>query len=149
MLPDAVTLTSAEATEIEWLEALLESNDLPTEGLHTSEARFFVARAKTERIGGGGLEIYGPNALLRSVVVPEAKRGQGYGTALCDALEARTRANGAETLYLLTTTAEAFFDARGYDVIDRKAVPPDIRETDEFTDLCPKSATCMRKDLDS
>ncbi|QLD86350.1 GNAT family N-acetyltransferase [Natronomonas halophila] len=148
MLPGSITLTSADAERMGWLEDLLEASGLPTGDLRTSEGRFFVASVGTERVGGGGLEIYGPDALLRSVVVPESKRGQGYGTALCDALEARAQANGVETLYLLTTTAEAFFDAHGYDVIDRETVPPEIRETGEFTDLCPKSATCMRKALD-
>jgi amino-acid N-acetyltransferase len=149
MLPRAVTLTTAEATEIEWIEGLLEANGLPTGDLRTSEGQFFVASAGTERVGGGGLEMCGPNALLRSVVVVERYQGLGYGTALCDALEAKAQANGIETLYLLTTTAEAFFDGRGYGEIDRETVPPEIRQTTEFTDLCPRSATCMRKGLDN
>lgn len=149
MLPDSITLTSAEATDLEWLEALLDANDLPNRDIHSGPGRFFIARAESARIGGGGLEPYGPNALLRSVVIAAPHRGQGYGAALCEALEARARTNGVETLYLLTTTASEFFRERGYEEIDRETVPPEIRETSEFTDLCPQSATCMRKSLDS
>jgi amino-acid N-acetyltransferase len=148
MLSD-IALTSAEATDLEWLEELLEANGLPTEDLRTNEGRFFVAHVGTERIGGGGLETYGSNALLRSVVIVDSKRGRGYGVALCDALEARARTSGVETLYLLTTTADAFFRERGYDEIDREIVPPEIRRSSEFADLCPRSSTCLRKALDS
>ncbi|WP_336134748.1 arsenic resistance N-acetyltransferase ArsN2 [Natronomonas amylolytica] len=147
MLPDSITLTSAEAAEIAWLEALLEANDLPNRNLRSGPGQFFVARTGAERIGGGGLESYGSNGLLRSVVIAATHRGRGYGVALCDALEARARTNGVETLYLLTTTAAAFFRECGYNEIDREVVPPEIQETSEFADLCPQSATCMRKSL--
>lgn len=149
MLPDSITLTGAEPAEIAWLKELLEANDLPNQDIRTGPGQYFIAQAGRERIGGAGLEPYGSNALLRSVVITESHRGQGYGVALCDALEARARTNGVETLYLLTTTAAAFFGERGYDEIDREAVPPEIQETSEFTDLCPQSAVCMRKALDN
>ncbi|WP_228434553.1 hypothetical protein [Natrarchaeobaculum aegyptiacum] len=50
-----------------------------------------------------------------------------------------------DALYLLTTTAVDFFAARGYDEIDRADAPDAIRNTTEFADLCPSSATCMRR----
>jgi len=50
-------------------------------------------------------------------------------------------------LYLLTTTAETFFVRCGYEVIDRAAVPEEIRATAEFRDLCPASSLCMKKRL--
>lgn len=148
MLPE-ITLTGADTEGMDWLEGLLQENDLPHQDIRTGAGQFFIAHDGPERVGAAGLEIDGENGLLRSVVVVDAKRGQGYGTALCDALEARARTNGVETLYLLTTTASAFFDEHGYDVIDREAVPPEIRETTEFAELCPRSATCMGKTLDS
>jgi amino-acid N-acetyltransferase len=83
------------------------------------------------------------------VVVEESVRGAGYGTALCDELEAQAAADGIDALYLLTTTAAGFFEARGYEAIDRNEAPPLIRQTTEFEDLCPASATCMKKSLRS
>ena len=59
--------------------------------------------------GTDGVEIYGSEDLLRSVVIMESNRGQGYGAELCDSLEEYARTNGVETLYLLTTTAALFF----------------------------------------
>lgn len=148
MLPE-ITLTRAETEDMDWLEGLLQDNGLPHQDIRMGAGRFFIAHDGPERVGAGGLEIDGKNGLLRSVVIVDSKRGQGYGTALCDALETRARTNGVETLYLLTTTASAFFDEHGYKVVDREAVPSGIRETTEFAELCPRSATCMRKHFDS
>lgn len=129
------------------VENLLSRNDLPAADVRSGAADFFTAIDGEHRVGVGGLEVYGSDALLRSVVVAEGVRGEGYGTAICDALEAEARAAGAETVYLLTTTAADFFAERGYEPIDRDAPPAAITATSEFADLCPSSATCMRREL--
>ncbi len=86
---------------------------------------------------------------MRSVVVDRPYRGEGYGAALCDALESTATDRGIETLFLLTTTAAGFFANREYLEVDRDDVPDAIRRTREFEELCPSSATCMTKSLDA
>lgn len=148
MTDPSITLRKAETADLDRVEALLKANSLPYEDVRTKPTCFFVAFDETGCIGVGGVEIYGSNGLLRSVVITESSRGQGYGTTLCSALEDYARTNGVATLYLLTTTAAAFFRRNGYVEIDRENVPSSIRRTTEFTDLCPESATCLKKDLD-
>lgn len=143
----SLTLRSADAERLDCVESLLEANGLPSEDVRAKPECFFVASADSQRVGVGGVEDYGSEGLLRSVVVAEPNRGRGYGTALCDALEDRARADGIETLYLLTTTASGFFRRRGYDAVPRESAPASIRRTTQFADLCPRSADCMRKDL--
>jgi amino-acid N-acetyltransferase len=58
------------------------------------------------------------------------------------------RLQGAEYLFLLTTTAREFFLKENYTLVDRNSVPLSIKETSEFTGLCPSSATVMRKQLE-
>lgn len=147
MNDDSITVERADAEDVDRIAALLEANGLPYCDVRAKPECFFVASAGAEWVGVGGVERRGPNGLLRSVVVPESHRGQGYGTALCDALEDSARANGVEALYLLTTTAAAFFRRRGYEAVSREDVPSSIRGTTEFADLCPRSATCLKKDL--
>ena len=148
MADDAtLTLRRAGADDRNQIEGLLAANDLPHDDVHSGAATFFVAESGDEVVGVGGLEVYGSVALLRSVVVEAWARGEGYGSALCDALEARARDAGVDVLYLLTTTAAEFFERRGYEVVERDAAPAEISETSEFRDLCPASATCMRKRL--
>jgi amino-acid N-acetyltransferase len=142
---DGVTLEPAG--DLGYVESLLAGADLPTSDVPEHPDRFYVARDGADRVGVGGVERYGADALLRSVVVEASVRGTGYGSALCDALEERAREDGVETLYLLTTTAAGFFAGRGYERIERSAVPEAVRETTEFSALCPDSATCMRREL--
>lgn len=130
------------------IRALLQSTQLPAEDV-TRESRhaFLVGREAGEIIGTIGPEQYPPYGLLRSLAVRADARGMGYGTALVNRLESVATAREIETLYLLTTTAEAFFRSRGYHGMHRDHVPPSIRQTTEFATLCPGTATCMRKEL--
>lgn len=147
MDPATVTLRPADESALRYVESLLEANDLPAADVRSAPGHFYVAYDGDERVGGGGVEPYGTDGLLRSVVVEESARGNGIGTALCRALEAEARDEGIETLYLLTTTAADFFAALGYAAVDRADAPEAIRETTQFADLCPAAATCMEKSL--
>ncbi|MEF8781464.1 MAG: arsenic resistance N-acetyltransferase ArsN2 [Haloarculaceae archaeon] len=142
----SVTLHPATG-EFDYVKSLLATNDLPTTDLGESPASIYYATADGERVGIGGIEEYREAGLLRSVVVEGSKRGCGYGSAICQSLEGKARETGIERLYLLTTTAPAFFAAQGYSTIDRTTAPDAIRGTTEFEDLCPQTATCMRKSL--
>ncbi|AGN00445.1 N-acetyltransferase GCN5 [Salinarchaeum sp. Harcht-Bsk1] len=148
----AVDVRLEPATDDEalaYVEGLLAENDLPTSDVQEKQDCFSVAYADGDRVGIGGVERYGPNGLLRSVVVAATARGRGVGTALCDELEAQAREAGVERLYLLTTTAAEFFAARGYETIERSDARAAIRDSAEFAELCPDAATCMETVLGS
>ena len=57
------------------------------------------------------------------------------------------RANGVDTVYLLTTTAERFFPRLGFEPITRDQVPTTVQASVEFRSACPASAVVMRKRL--
>jgi amino-acid N-acetyltransferase len=142
-----VSLERATGGDLAAVEHTLAAADLPTADLRDGPGRFYLAVAEGDRVGVGGLEVYGTDGLLRSIAVPADARGEGYGTAICDALEAEARDAGVGTLYLLTTTAASFFEARGYERVDPAAAPAAIQETAQFAELCPSSATCLRREL--
>lgn len=133
----------ARPGDFDALVALLDANDLPVRDVEPDAGTFFVVREGGRVVAGGGVEAYGDTGLVRSLVVEESRRGRGYGTAVCDELERYAGTEGVEMLYLLTTTAAAFFHERGYDTVDRDSVPARIRSTAEFAELCPTSATCL------
>jgi amino-acid N-acetyltransferase len=148
----AVTLRRVDDEGLEAVARLLDAEDLPTADLRDGPGAFFAAHAdgdrdSGERVGVGGLEIHGSHGLLRSVVVREPHRGEGYGAAICEGLEREARERGVGTLWLLTTTAAGFFAARGYERVAREAAPAAIRDTAEFAELCPDSATAMLRRL--
>ncbi|MEW5867584.1 MAG: GNAT family N-acetyltransferase, partial [Bacillota bacterium] len=47
-------------------------------------------------------------------------------------------------VYLLTTTAEAYFRTFGFEAVPRDEVCPEVRESSEFRGACPQSAVVMR-----
>jgi amino-acid N-acetyltransferase len=142
-----ITLERVDVDALAYVEVLLEENDLPSADVRSKPECFYVAREGDERVGVGGVEVYGSDGLLRSVAVERSVRGEGIGTALCDRLEAVAGEDGVGTLYLLTTTAREFFADRGYAEVERTEAPEAIRATTEFADLCPSTAACMRKRL--
>lgn len=96
-------------------------------------------------VGFGGLEPYPPHALLRSVVILPPMRRRGFGRAIVEALEVEAIVLKCRTVWLATTTADAFFAGLGYAVCDRDDVPQDILETRQLATLCPDTATVMTK----
>jgi amino-acid N-acetyltransferase len=133
---------------LEAAAALLASADLPVADLTTALMEdFFFAGSAAAPDGLVGVQFCGPDALLRSLVVSPSRRSSGLGCALVAHAEAHARARGARAVYLLTTTAEAFFRRRGYARADRGKAPAAIRSTHEFSDLCPASSAFLVKPL--
>jgi amino-acid N-acetyltransferase len=127
---------------------LLERANLPVSDLTDLHLkRFFYTGPSDAPTGMVGLEVYGTVALLRSLVVSSDTRSEGLGSALVAHVEAHASSHGVQSLYLLTTTAEAFFARRGYHRIDRAVAPAAIRATQEFAALCPASSAFMFKPL--
>lgn len=127
---------------------LLESAALPTSDLTDEDmTNFFYAGPATALVGIVGVQFYGPDALLRSLVVTSAHRTKGLGQRLIEHAEQHARRRGAATIYLLTTTAELFFRSRGYVVTSRDSAPPAIRSTPEFAGLCPASSALLSKPI--
>ncbi len=96
-------------------------------------------------VGSVGLEIYGDNALLRSLAVHPDFQGTGLGTKLVDRIIEVAKERRINRLFLLTDTAEAFFKERGFTIVTRDKVPDDMKQSIEFTTLCTSSPSMMRE----
>jgi amino-acid N-acetyltransferase len=128
--------------------ALLEAEGLPTSDLTEAHLEhFFFTGSDGAPSALVGLELYGQDALLRSLVVSGAARTQGLGSALILHAEEYAAAHQVRAIYLLTATAESYFKDRGYKHIDRAEAPASIQSTREFANLCPASSSFMIKRL--
>lgn len=128
------------------VKALLTAAELPTADLRAEHFEHFLACGPQDSPDAvDGLELYGEVALLRSLVVAAATRGKGHGTRLVAAAEAYAGQRGVQDIYLLTTTAEAFFHQLGYVTSARAEAPAAIRQTAEFSSLCPANSAFMGK----
>jgi amino-acid N-acetyltransferase len=143
------TLRAATSDDLSGIERLLTDAHLPTDGVAASLPTFAVAEHAGQLVGAAGLELCRDDALLRSVVVASAWQGRGLGRALVSRVIAEAEARRLRALYLLTTTADDYFPAFGFERTTRDAVPDPVRATAEFQTACPASATVMRKTLAS
>jgi N-acetylglutamate synthase-like GNAT family acetyltransferase len=126
------------------LAAALEAAQLPTEDLAEAGRTFFAFEQDGRPVGYAGFEFYGADALLRSVVVLPEMRGRGLGRAMTEEVLARAYELGARRAYLLTATAEAFFEHEGFTRIERDAAPPAILATRQAATICSTAALLAR-----
>lgn len=143
-LPEAVAERLSPDTP-HWVSFLTELTQagLPIEDLTEPGRHFFVLLLGQEPIGFGGYELYGEDALLRSIVVPASKRQSGAGRRMVAQVTDMAKSAGAKQLWLLTNRADAFFARLGFARRDRNVAPSSIRATNQFSSLCPDSALLM------
>jgi len=140
-------IESATERDLPVIRTLLERAHLPLAGIDEHLPTILVAREGEQIVGTVALELYADGALLRSVAVEPHRQGQRLGHQLTVAALRLASTHGANTVFLLTTTAERFFPKFGFEPITREQVPPSVRESVEFQSACPASATVMRKQL--
>jgi amino-acid N-acetyltransferase len=140
-------IRAANAGDREAVEALLAASGLPTDGVAEHFGSFLVAEQGGRIVGAVGVELYGRDALLRSVVVAKEARSAGLGMTLTRRAIDEARARGVRTLYLLTTTAETFFPRAGFVSVSRDEVPRGVQASRELNGACPASSTLMRREV--
>jgi amino-acid N-acetyltransferase len=131
-LVGAATLTPALPGDLPAILDLVGAVHLPPEGIEETSAYFWVAREGERIVGTVGLEIYDDLALLRSLAVTPARQRTGLGRALTETALSYLTACQFRAVYLLTTTAEAFFARHGFALLARDEVPASVQRSVEF-----------------
>jgi amino-acid N-acetyltransferase len=129
---------------------LLAECDLPEAklGEHVNTV-ILTAKDGGRIIACAALEVYGSDALLRSVAVAPELRGKGLGDRITEAaLDEATRLR-LENVYLLTEGADAFFQRHGFERTERSTAPTAVARSVEYACACPESAVAMVKRLDT
>lgn len=145
--PAEIFIGPAQAEDLAAVAALLREAGLSGEDIEPHLGCFLVARDAQGVVAGVvGAEVGGRYALLRSLAVVPAQQGRGVGEALLRRMEEEAGAWGVERWWLLTTTAEKYFAARGFSVVARADAPPAIRATGQFRGAICASAVCMCRD---
>lgn len=139
-----IVIAGATQGDLDAIKQLLTDNQLPTAGVDEHWKTFIVARDGDAVVACGGSEPHEFAALLRSVAVHPDYRSLGIGRKIVRQLLDRLASRGIREFYLLTTTAQEYFRKRGFKVIDRDEVHPQLLESAEFRGACPDSAVCMR-----
>lgn len=127
-------LTTAEGrlSDLDEVLALLAASGLGADGVAEHITDFLVAREDGRLIAAAALEDYGVAGLLRSVAVVPDRRDWGLGRYLTHALIERSRRRGHGALYLLTDTAQAYFERFGFRPVGRSTVQPAVLASVQF-----------------
>lgn len=143
-----IEIRAAKSSEFESVVTLLKAVNLPTEDLNPSLPNFLLAFVDGKLVGLAGIEVKGAYGLLRSVAVDTAFRNYKIARRLVDDLVKQVRLQGVKEVFLITTTADAYFEKQGYERIDRETVPDEIAQSQQFSGLCPSSAVVMKKGIE-
>ncbi len=143
MTDEELSIRLASAGDEPTLRALLATGSLFSADLSTARQEYLLVERAGKPVGCIGLERAGESGLLRSFAVAPEHQARGVGTLLFARMLALARERGVRGLYLLTATAERYFLARGFERIDRWAVPAAIASTEEFRGSCCATAACL------
>jgi amino-acid N-acetyltransferase len=142
-----VKLRNAKSTDLLHLKEFLESNSLPSVGLQGCLENFLIATDNLGSwVGVAGYEAYGNSVLLRSVAVSKEFRNVGTGRSLVEQVLANARKRGVDTVYLVTETAEGYFERLGFERIDRDQMDQAVTNSQVLRECCT-SAQAMRRNL--
>ena len=142
----SAVLQPATAADLEPASALLTECDLPLDGLTDQfGGNYVLARNANSLSAMAGIEVYGPNGLLRSVAVAPAMRDSHLGSLVVQDRFHWAKMQNLDSVYLLTTTAAPYFARHGFEAVARDEAPAGIRSSPEFAHACPASATFMRR----
>lgn len=133
------------AAELPAMRAAIASAGLPAGDLAEPGLIRFASAREGEILGYGGFEIYGADALLRSIVVEPNRRRDGVGRRIVEQLSSYAVRRGVTQVFLLTTDGRAYFETLGFSVVDRRHAPASIAGARQMVGLCPASATLMTR----
>jgi amino-acid N-acetyltransferase len=136
-----------DAESFESFRSLLKSSNLPADDLDFKRDLLVGYYEGDSLVGTGGLEVYSPYALLRSLSVKLGIRGKSVGSTIFEYLLEEARKKKLKSIYLLTETAHGFFAKKGFKDVSRDEVPAEVKNSSEFSHVCPTSAAVMVLEL--
>jgi len=148
-LPDGARLLRATPADRDSLFRLLEQGALPWTSLDPARHSVFIVRAAAESepaLGCVAIELYGADALLRSLAVAGSARGHGLGRRLTEEALMEAARLGARQVWLLTTTAQEFFARAGFEASERAAAPVSLHGSEQW-EGCRAGAVLMRRSV--
>lgn len=142
-----LAFNKADPADIVFAQKLLADNNLPYQDIEDKNVKIFILKNDNTPIGIIGLEVYHKIALLRSMVIEKMYKNQGYGKYLFNKIVDYCKDKKVSELYLLTCSADRYFEKLGFEQILRNNLPEEIKQTKQFSQLCPCSAICMMLNL--
>jgi DNA-binding MarR family transcriptional regulator/N-acetylglutamate synthase-like GNAT family acetyltransferase len=140
---DTLQFEDASMLDVPAIEALLLKAKLSIVGVRRHIAHFRVGKQGGKIVAVGGLEIYGEQALLRSIALDPEQRNKAYGKQIVRDVCQSAQLTGIRDLYLKTVSARPFFEGLGFEVLAHDQIPKSLKKSSQLRGACPASATLM------
>ena len=134
---------TAAGPDLPHIAAMLHAGGLISGAARERIGRTIVAEVDRRVLATAAWEPFGDAALLRSVAVAQEHRRTGAGTIVVAAALRKIAEAGIHRVYLVTESAERFFEACGFRAIDRDALPAEIAGHPQVTRECSVTAPSM------
>lgn len=138
---------TAENTDLDAIKQLLYTSNLPIDGIDCILSDVIVIEHNSEIIGVAGIENHFPYALIRSVAIASEYQNKQLGSQIINTLMNNAETQNYKAYYLLTETANLFFEKYGFKIIGRENIPIEIKSTNEYEHICPSTAIVMIKEF--
>ena len=137
-------LKTAKSEDLLLLEELLKKNNMIYEDCIYHLDNFLVIFDDDKIIASGAYETCEQYAYFRSFAVDENYRNLGLANKIYEELKLKAKKNNIKELYLLTQTASLYFEKLGFKIINKIDAPSEIKNTKQFSLLCPDSCKLMK-----
>jgi amino-acid N-acetyltransferase len=128
----SIELRTGRPDEIEQISKLITSENMPAIEVDRWLDSFFVLDDGEKLVGCAGVEVYGEDALLRSVMTAPELRGTGEGVRMINAALDYMRDRGVKRCFLFTMTAERWFPRFGFEVCSLEDWTSGARESWQY-----------------
>ncbi len=147
-MPPRIRPAVTPGPDLDAVYALLREAELPIPDPAEEPVGFLVAEIGGRISACVGWELYGDEALVRSVAVRRGARRQGVGRALVERACADLQARGIRRWTLVTLSAWTFFESLGFRKIPRDEVPDPVRRSPEYSmHSCCVGGTWMTRSI--
>ncbi|GCE13113.1 GNAT family N-acetyltransferase [Tengunoibacter tsumagoiensis] len=134
-----LSIREATRADSDQIKIVLRQAHLSTDDLLVEGTRYWLAEDANEQpVGTIGLELGNEAALLRSVAVIPAQRGQGIGAALVQQALAAVLQAGYQRIYLFSTGSGVYWQRSGFrevPVVELVASLPDAPQVRRYNQL--------------
>jgi N-acetylglutamate synthase-like GNAT family acetyltransferase len=134
----AVEIRPAARQDVRQMVAVLDGCDLRSEDICADDTFYLVATLDDRIVGTVGIEnAAGSAVLLRSLAVLPELRSKGIGARLMSEITSQARTS-ARTIYLFSTGAGDYYQARGYvevpvdEVVSAVGRTPQVRKYEDL-----------------
>lgn len=147
-MADSILIRPGELSDLAGVMQLLsESKLVPLDSDSQFGPQYVVAVCGEQIVGVAGIELYGDDGLLRSVCLHPQFRSLRIGAALVEDRIDWARDRTVRAIYLLTTTAAAYWPRFGFQTISRCDAPESLAQSREWSSAYPAESTAMRLTL--